>query len=104
MEHLPENTTAQDDQENETEQSTSELLQTRRQVSRIHENMGHPSNRSLCSGIFGEKVGSDGTRLEVTALEAQWRSGKTERAGKDWKEDYLRGDTRRPRSTDAEGF
>ena len=25
---------------------------------------------------------------EVTPLEAPWRSGKTERAGKDWKEDY----------------
>ena len=44
--------------------------------------------RSLCSGIFAEKVESDGTRLEVTLLEAPWRNGKTERAGKDWKEDY----------------
>ena len=44
--------------------------------------------RSLCSGIFSEKVESDGTRLEVTPLEAWWRNGKTERAGKDWKEDY----------------
>ena len=44
--------------------------------------------RSLCSGIFAEKVESDGTRLEVTPLEAPWRNGKTERAGKDWKEDY----------------
>ena len=43
--------------------------------------------RSLCSGIFAEKVESGGTRLEVTPLEAPWRNGKTERAGKDWKED-----------------
>ena len=33
---------------------------------------------------------SDGTRLEVTPLEAPWRNGKTERAGKDWKEDYYK--------------
>ena len=38
--------------------------------------------------MFTEKVESDGTRLEATPLEAQWRNGKTERAGKDWKEDY----------------
>ena len=43
--------------------------------------------RSLCSGIFAEKVESDGTRLEMTPLEALWVNGKTERAGKDWKED-----------------
>ena len=200
--NLPEDTTAQDDQEDQIEQSLSETLQTRRQISKIHENMGHPSNRtlvrvlrlgrakrrfilaaarhrcgaceaqkrpagpivsrsptsfvfndvvgldlfflntyekhtlpamnivcwgtglqrvillrdqsgetlrnayrnklrsygrprilvvdqqrSLCSGIFAEKVESDGTRLEVTPLEAPWRNGKTERAGKDWKED-----------------
>ena len=88
-ENLTKNTTAQDDQEHETE-SLSELLQTRRQISRSHENMGHPSNRSLCSGIFVEKVESDGTRLEFTPLEAPWRSGKTERAGRDWKEDYYK--------------
>ena len=41
-ENLPEDTTAQDDQEDETEQSLSETLQTRRQISKIHENMGHP--------------------------------------------------------------
>ena len=46
--------------------------------------------RSLCSGIFAEKVESDGTRLEVTLLEAPWRNGKTERAGKGWKEDYCK--------------
>ena len=45
--NLPEDTTAQDDQEDETEQSLSETLQTRRQISKIHENMGHPSNRTL---------------------------------------------------------
>ena len=33
---------------------------------------------------------SDGTRLEVTPLEARWRNGKTERAGKEWKEDYYK--------------
>ena len=42
-----ENTTALDDQEDETVQSLSESLQTRRQISKIHENMGHPSNRTL---------------------------------------------------------
>ena len=46
--------------------------------------------RSLCSGIFAEKVESDGTRLEATPLEAPWRNGKTERSGKDWKEDYYK--------------
>ena len=46
--------------------------------------------RSLCSSIFAEKVESDGARLEVTPLEAPWRNGKTERAGKDWKEDYYK--------------
>ena len=44
--------------------------------------------RSLCSGIFAEKVENDVTRLQVTLLEAPWRNGKTERAGKDWKGDY----------------
>ena len=34
--------------------------------------------RSLCSGIFADKVESDGTRLEVTPLEAPWRNGKTQ--------------------------
>ena len=46
--------------------------------------------RSLCSGIFAEKVESDVTRLEVTPLEAPRRNGKTERVGKDWKEDYYK--------------
>ena len=44
---ISQKTTAQDDQEDETEQSLSETLQTRRQISTIHENMGHPSNRTL---------------------------------------------------------
>ena len=49
--------------------------------------------RQIAAGvhvIFAEKVESDGTRLELTPLEAPWRSGKTERAGKDWKEDYYK--------------
>ena len=46
-EHPTENTTPEDDQEDETEQPLSDSLQTRRQISRIHENMGHPSNRTL---------------------------------------------------------
>ena len=45
--NLSEDTIAQDDQEDETEQSLSETLQTRRHISKIHENMGHPSNRTL---------------------------------------------------------
>ena len=35
-ENLPEDTTAQDDQEDKTGQSLSETLQTRRQISKIH--------------------------------------------------------------------
>ena len=46
-EHAAENTMPEDDQEDETEHSLSASLQTRRQISRIHENMGHPSNRTL---------------------------------------------------------
>ena len=46
--------------------------------------------RSLCPGIFAEKVESDGTRLEVTLLEAPWKNGTTERASKNWKEDYCK--------------
>ena len=46
--------------------------------------------RSLCTGIFAKKVKSDGTRLEMTPLDAPWRNGKTERAGKDWKETITR--------------
>ena len=52
--------------------------------------MWKDQQRSLCSGIFVEKVESDGTRLEVTPLEAPWRNGKTERAGKDWKDDHYK--------------
>ena len=44
---ISQKTTAQDDQEDESEQSLSETLQTRRQISKIHENMGHASNRTL---------------------------------------------------------
>ena len=40
--------------------------------------------------IFTEKVESDGNRREVTSLEAPWRGDKTERAGKDCKEDYYK--------------
>ena len=39
---------------------------------------------------FSAAAESDGTRLEVTPLEAPWSNGKTERAGKDWKEDYYK--------------
>ena len=46
-EHPAENTIPEDDQEDETEHSLSASLQTRRQISRIDENMGHPSNRTL---------------------------------------------------------
>ena len=42
------------------------------------------------SGVFADKVESDGTRLEVTPREAPWRNGKTQRAGKDWREDYYK--------------
>ena len=46
--------------------------------------------RNLCTGIFAEKIESNGTRLEVTPLEAPWKNGKTERASKDWKEEYCK--------------
>ena len=46
--------------------------------------------RNLCSRIFTKRVESDGTRLEVTLLEAPWKNGTTERARKDWKEDYYK--------------
>ena len=46
-EHPAENTIPEDDQEDETEQSLSDSLQTRRQISRIHENMVHSPNRTL---------------------------------------------------------
>ena len=88
--HPAENTTRQDDLEDETEQPLSDSLQARRQISRVHENMGHTSNRNLCSRIFAEKVESDGNRREVTPLEAPRRSDKTERAGRDCKEDYYK--------------
>ena len=84
------NTIPQEDQEDETEQSLSDSLQTRRQISRVHENVGHTSNRNLCSGIYAEKVESDGNRREVTSLEAPWRSDKTERAGEYCKKDYYK--------------
>ena len=45
--------------------------------------------RSLCSGIFAEsRMRWNTTRSDH--LEAPWRNGKTERAGKDWKEDYYK--------------
>ena len=71
---------------------------------------GRPRNlivdqqRSLCSGIFAEKVESDGTRLEVTPLEAPWSNGKTERAGKDWKEDYCKMRQDGPEAQTMDGF
>ena len=42
-EDLPEDTTALDEQEGETEQSLSESLQ----ISKVHENMGHPSSHTV---------------------------------------------------------
>ena len=46
-ENLPEDTIALDDQEVQTEQSLSDSLQIRGHISKIHENMEHPSNRTL---------------------------------------------------------
>ena len=46
------------------------------------------SNAACALTFLAEKVESDGTQLEVTSLEAPWRNGETERAGKDWKEDH----------------
>ena len=45
------------------------------------------TSNAACFGIFAEEVESDGTRLEVTLLEAPWRNGNTEHASKDRKED-----------------
>ena len=53
--------------------------------------MGHTPNRKLVYKVFfTEKVESDGNRREVTSLEAPWRSDKTDRAGRDSKEDYYK--------------
>ena len=60
--------TAQDDQEGETEQFLSESLQTRRQISKIHENMGHRSNRTLVRVL---RLG--GAKRRCGACEAQER-------------------------------
>ena len=59
---------AQDDQEDETEQSLSESLQTRKQISKIHENMGHPSSRTL---VRVSRLG--GAKHKCGACEAQKR-------------------------------
>ena len=76
-ENLPEDTTAQDDQEDETEQSLSETLQTRRQISKIHENMGHPSNRTqvrvLRLGGARRRLILAAARHKCCACEAQKR-------------------------------
>ena len=37
----------EDDQDDETEQPLSDSLKVRRQIARVHENIGHPSNRTL---------------------------------------------------------
>ena len=72
-ENLPEDTTAQDDQEAETEQSLSETLQTRRQLLKIHENMGHPSNRTLVRVL---RLG--GAKRRFTLAAAKHRCGACE--------------------------
>ena len=63
-EHPAENTTPEDDQEDETEQSLSDSLQTRRHISSIHENMGHPSNRTLVRVL---RLGGAKRRFILTA-------------------------------------
>ena len=60
-----ENTIPEDDQEDETEQSLSDSLQTRRQSSRIHENVGHPSNRTLVRVL---RLGGDKRRFSLAAV------------------------------------
>ena len=44
-------------------------------------------SNATCALALLQKNESDGTRLEVTPQDAPWRNGKTERAGKDSKED-----------------
>ena len=60
---------AQDDQEGETEKSLSEPLQTRRQISKIHENMGHSSSLTLVRVL---RLG--GAKHRCGAYEAQERA------------------------------
>ena len=48
------------------------------------------TSSAACVQAFSPIVESDGTRLEVTPLEAPWRNGKTGRASKDWKGDYYK--------------
>ena len=49
------------------------------------------TSSAACVQAFSRKtLTAMGRRLEVTPLEAPWRNGKTERAGKDWKEDYYK--------------
>ena len=48
------------------------------------------SDQQHSTGIFADKVESDGIRLEVTPLKAPWRNGETECAGNDWKEDNFK--------------
>ena len=75
--HPAENTTPEDDLEDETEQSSSDSLQTRRQISRIHENMGHPSNRTLvrvlCLGGAKRRYILAAAKHSCGACEAQKR-------------------------------
>ena len=76
-ENLTENTTAQDDQEDEAEQFLSETLQTRKQISKIHKNMGHQSNRTLVRvlrlGGAKRRVIPGAARHRCGACEAQKR-------------------------------
>ena len=50
-EHPTEKLEPEDDQDDETEHSLSDSLQGRRQIATIHENMGHPSNRTLVRAL-----------------------------------------------------
>ena len=75
-ENLPEDTTAQDDQEDETEHSLSETLQTRRQISKIHENMEHPSNRVLRLGGAKRRFILAAARHRCGDCEAQKRPAR----------------------------
>ena len=45
---------------------------------------------ATCVQGFLQRAESDGNRREVTSLEPPWRSDKTERAGRDCKEDYYK--------------
>ena len=79
-------------QEDETEKSLSDLLQRRRQISRIHENVAHPSNRTLVRVLRfgGAKVGLDLFFLKHVHWSAAWRETLRNAYRNNWLRSYGR--------------